>query len=154
MKVLVIGSGGREHALALKLKQSAKTEKIYAIPGNAGMAQIAQCVPGDILDFDFLTDFVEKQGIDFTVVGPELPLVKGIVDVFEAKGLRIFGPTKAAAQLEGSKIFTKDIMKKYQVPTAQYEVFTDGEKAKAYAIDQEYPLVIKADGLCAGKRYI
>ncbi|MBI4970305.1 MAG: phosphoribosylamine--glycine ligase [Candidatus Omnitrophica bacterium] len=151
MNILVIGSGGREHALVWKIKQSPLVKKIYAIPGNVGIAQIAECVPGNVEDLDFLADFATKQKIDLTVVGPELPLVTGIVDQFQSLGLKVFGPSKRAAQLEGSKIFAKAMMQKFGVPTGAFETFTEGEKAKAYAIESEYPLVIKADGLAAGK---
>ncbi len=151
MNVLVIGSGGREHALVWKLNQSSKVKQIYAIPGNAGMQGLAECVPGDIHDFDFLLSFAKEKNIELTVVGPEAPLVDGIVDAFNEQGFAVFGPSKAGAQLEGSKIFSKEVMKKYHVPTADFEVFTDLDKAKAYVVNADYPLVIKADGLCAGK---
>lgn len=151
MNILVIGSGGREHALVWKIKQSPLAKKIFCIPGNPGIAELAECVPGNVEDLDFLLDFAVKNKIDLTVVGPELPLVKGIVDKFESRGLKIFGPNQKAAQLEGSKIFAKAIMTKYSVPTAQFEIFTNEEKAKTYVVEADYPLVIKADGLAAGK---
>ena len=151
MQVLVIGSGGREHALAWKAAQSASVEKVYCVPGNPGIAQIAECVPMDITDNDALVAFALENKIDLTIVGPEVPLANGVVDAFRAKGLAIFGPTQAAAQIEGSKSFAKDLMKKYGIPTAAFEVFTDAEAAKAYIVEQGAPIVIKADGLAAGK---
>lgn len=151
MQVLVIGSGGREHALAWKAAQSASVEKVYCVPGNPGIAQIAECVPMDISDNDALVAFALENKIDLTIVGPEVPLANGVVDAFRAKGLAIFGPTQAAAQIEGSKSFAKDLMKKYGIPTAAFEVFTDAEAAKAYIVEQGAPIVIKADGLAAGK---
>ncbi len=151
MNILVIGSGGREHALIWKIKQSPLVKKIYCIPGNAGIAQLAECVPGNAEDINALADFASKEKIDITVVGPELPLVKGIVDEFNSRGLKIFGPERKGATLEGSKIFAKNMMRKYGVPTASYEIFTDEEKAKIYVVEADYPLVIKADGLAAGK---
>ncbi|MBQ2246717.1 MAG: phosphoribosylamine--glycine ligase [Selenomonadales bacterium] len=151
MQVLVIGSGGREHALAWKAAQSASVEKVYCVPGNPGIAQIAECVPMDIADNDALVAFALENKIDLTIVGPEVPLANGVVDAFRAKGLAIFGPTQAAAQIEGSKSFAKDLMKKYGIPTAAFEVFTDAEAAKAYIVEQGAPIVIKADGLAAGK---
>ncbi len=151
MQVLVIGSGGREHALAWKAAQSASVEKVYCVPGNPGIAQIAECVPMDISDNDALVAFALENKIDLTIVGPEVPLANGVVDAFRAKGLAIFGPTQAAAQIEGSKSFAKDLMKKYGIPTAAFEVFTEAEAAKAYIVEQGAPIVIKADGLAAGK---
>lgn len=151
MQVLVIGSGGREHALAWKAAQSASVEKVYCVPGNPGIAQIAECAPMDIADNDALVAFALENKIDLTIVGPEVPLANGVVDAFRAKGLAIFGPTQAAAQIEGSKSFAKDLMKKYGIPTAAFEVFTDAEAAKAYIVEQGAPIVIKADGLAAGK---
>lgn len=151
MKVLVIGSGGREHALVWKLAQSPKVEKVYGAPGNPGIAQIGECVNISPTDIKGLADFAEKEGIDLTVVGPEAPLVAGIVDEFESRGLKIFGPSKEAAKLEGSKAFSKEMMKKYGVPTADFEVFDDPEKAKEYIKEKGAPIVVKADGLAAGK---
>jgi len=151
MKVLVIGSGGREHALVWKLAQSPKVEKIYGAPGNPGIAQIGECVNISPTDIKGLADFAEKEGIDLTVVGPEAPLVAGIVDEFESRGLKIFGPSKEAARLEGSKAFSKEMMKKCGVPTADFEVFDDPEKAKKYIKEKGAPIVVKADGLAAGK---
>ncbi len=151
MKVLVIGSGGREHALVWKLVQSPKVEKVYGAPGNPGIAQIGECVNISPTDIKGLADFAEREGIDLTVVGPEAPLVAGIVDEFESRGLKIFGPSKEAAKLEGSKAFSKEMMKKYGVPTADFEVFDDPEKAKEYIRKKGAPIVVKADGLAAGK---
>ena len=151
MQVLVIGGGGREHALAWKAAQSASVEKVYCVPGNPGIAQIAECVQMDISDNDALVVFALENKIDLTIVGPEVPLANGVVDAFRAKGLAIFGPTQAAARIEGSKSFAKDLMKKYGIPTAAFEVFTDAEAAKAYIVEQGAPIVIKADGLAAGK---
>lgn len=152
MKILVIGGGGREHTLAWKLAQSPKAEKLYAIPGNPGMAEVAECVPDiSIEDNAAVVDFAKAHGIDLAVVGPEVPLTNGIVDAFEAAGILAFGPRKAAAELEGSKSFSKGLMKKYGIPTAKYEVFTDAAAAKAYIQQEGAPIVIKADGLAAGK---
>ena len=152
MKVLIIGSGGREHALAWKIAQSPKVDKIYCAPGNAGIGLIAECVPIGAMEFDALADFAAREGIDLTVVGMDDPLVGGIVDVFEKRSLRIFGPRANAAILEGSKAFSKDLMKKYHIPTAAYENFDDPEKALEY-LEKEasYPIVLKADGLALGK---
>ena len=151
MKVLVVGGGGREHALAWKIKRSPLVEKVYAAPGNAGIAQDATCVSISPDDFKALAEFAKKEGIDLTVVGPEDPLCKGIVDYFEGEGLRIFGPSQKAAQLEGSKAFSKDFMKRYNIPTAFYKVFSDPNEAKEYIKAQGAPIVVKADGLAAGK---
>lgn len=151
MQVLVIGGGGREHALAWKASQSASVEKVYCVPGNPGIAEIAECVKLDITDNEALVNFAEEHNIDLTIVGPEVPLANGIVDAFRDKGLAIFGPTQKAAQIEGSKSFAKDLMKKYRIPTAKFEVFTEAEAAKAYIVEQGAPIVIKADGLAAGK---
>lgn len=151
MKVLVVGNGGREHALAWKLKQSPLVKEIYVAKGNAGIWQIAKRVDIEPHNIKELADFALKEGIDFTVVGPEAPLVEGIVDEFESRGLRIFGPNKRASQLEGSKVFAKGFMLKYNIPTAVYEVFEDPAKAKRFIRDFGAPLVIKADGLAGGK---
>ncbi|MDP3044738.1 MAG: phosphoribosylamine--glycine ligase, partial [Bacillota bacterium] len=132
MRVLVVGGGGREHALVWKLAQSPRVEKIYAAPGNAGIAQLAECVPISSGDIEGLLVFAKEQGIGLTFVGPEDALVKGIVDRFEAEGVRIFGPRAAAAQLEGSKAFAKDLMKKYEIPTGEYQTFTDYDNALAF----------------------
>ncbi len=151
MKVLIVGSGGREHALAWKVAQSDRVEKVYAAPGNPGIAQIGECVDIKPTDIEKLADFAEKEGIDLTIVGPEAPLVAGITDEFERRGLKVFGPSKAAAQLEGSKAFAKEMMRKYRVPTADFQVFDDPEKAKEYIKKVGAPIVVKADGLAAGK---
>lgn len=154
MRILIIGSGGREHALAWKLSQSPKVEKMYCIPGNPGISALAECVALPIDNNEGLAAFAQAQHIDLTVVGPEVPLANGIVDVFTAKGLRIFGPTQKAAQIESSKAFAKELMKKYNIPTAGFEVFTDAKKAKEYIKEQGAPIVVKADGLAAGKGVI
>ncbi len=155
MKVLVVGSGGREHAIIWKVAQSSKVEKIYAAPGNGGIAQLAECVDIKADDIDSLVAFALKNKIDLTIVGPEVALVLGIVDEFNKRNLRIFGPSKLAAQLEGSKVFAKEAMKKFGVPTANFEVFTNAAKARDYlSLRVSYPVVIKADGLAAGKGVI
>ena len=149
--VLVIGSGGREHALAWKLKQSKHVDKIYCAPGNAGIAQIARIVDIKPEDIKSLADFAEKNKINLTVVGPEAPLVAGIVDEFEKRNLKIFGPSKMAAQLEGSKVFAKQFMKENRIPTANFKIFDNAEEAKDYINNSSMPIVVKADGLAAGK---
>lgn len=154
MDILIIGSGGREHTLAWKLAQSKLVNKIYAVPGNPGMEDVATCVSGSVEDNTFLVNFAKENNIDMVVVGPEVPLTNGIVDDMEKVGIPSFGPKKLAAQLEGSKSFSKDIMKKYGIPTAKYEVFTEADKAKAYIEQEGAPIVIKADGLAAGKGVI
>lgn len=151
MKVLIVGSGGREHAIAWKVAQSKKVDKIYCAPGNAGIAQVAECVPIGAMEFDKLAAFAKEKEIDLTVIGMDDPLVGGIVDRFEAEGLRVFGPRKNAAILEGSKAFSKNLMKKYHIPTAAYETFTDPEAAIAYLETAKFPIVLKADGLALGK---
>lgn len=151
MKVLLIGSGGREHALAFKIAQNEKVNKIFVAPGNGGTAKENKCENINITHIDELLNFAIEKEIDMTVVGPEDPLTKGIVDKFKEKGLKIFGPSKKAAMLEGSKSFSKDFMKKYGVKTAEYEVFYDVEKALVYLENCTYPTVVKADGLAAGK---
>ena len=151
MKILVVGGGGREHAIVKKLAQSKKNPKIYVAPGNAGTEEIATNVAISVMDFDKLADFAKKEKIDLTVVGMDDPLVGGIVDRFEAEGLRVFGPRKNAAVLEGSKAFSKDLMKKYGIPTAAYENFNDPQKALKYLETANYPIVLKADGLALGK---
>lgn len=151
MKILLIGSGGREHALAWKLAKNEKVEKIFVAPGNGGTARESKCENINITEIDELLEFALEQCIDLTVVGPEDPLTKGIVDKFKMKGLKIFGPSEKAAMLEGSKSFSKDFMKKYGVKTAEYEVFYDVDKALAYLENCPYPTVVKADGLAAGK---
>ena len=151
LKVLIVGSGGREHAIAWKVAQSKKVEKIYCAPGNAGISEVAECVPIGAMEFDKLVAFAKEKEIDLTVIGMDDPLVGGIVDVFEKEGLRVFGPRKNAAILEGSKAFSKDLMKKYNIPTAAYETFTDPEKALEYLETAKMPIVLKADGLALGK---
>ena len=151
MKVLVVGSGGREHAIVWKLLQSPKVEKVYCAPGNGGISQIAECVPIGAMEFEKLADYAEKEGIGLTVIGMDDPLVGGVVDVFEARGLRVFGPRANAAIIEGSKAFSKELMKKYGIPTAAYEVVHSPEEARAYLETSEYPIVLKADGLALGK---
>ena len=151
MKVLIVGSGGREHAIAWKVAQSKKVDKIYCAPGNAGISEVAECVPIGAMEFDKLVAFAKEKEIDLTVIGMDDPLVGGIVDVFEKEELRVFGPRKNAAILEGSKAFSKDLMKKYNIPTAAYETFTDPEKALEYLETAKMPIVLKADGLALGK---
>ncbi|GMR64169.1 MULTISPECIES: phosphoribosylamine--glycine ligase [Bacillus] len=151
MNVLVIGRGGREHALAWKFAQSEKVEKVYVAPGNEGMRDVATPVDIDENDFDTLVLFAKENNVELTFVGPEIPLMNGIVDRFKEEGLRVFGPNKAAAVIEGSKAFTKELMKKYNIPTAAYETFTDYEEAVQYIEKVGAPIVIKADGLAAGK---
>ena len=151
MKILVVGSGGREHALCWKIAQSEKVDKIYCAPGNAGIAEVAECVAIGAMEFEKLADFAQEKKIDLTVIGMDDPLVGGVVDVFEERGLKIFGPRKNAAILEGSKAFSKDLMKKYNIPTAAYENFDDPEKALAYLETASMPIVLKADGLALGK---
>lgn len=151
MKVLIVGSGGREHAIAVSVSKSPKVEKIYCAPGNAGIAGVAECVDIKAMEFEKLADFACENGIDLTIVGMDDPLVGGIVDVFEAKGLKVFGPRKKAAIIEGSKVFSKDLMKKYNIPTAAYESFDNPEAAKEYLMSCNYPIVLKADGLALGK---
>lgn len=151
MKILIVGSGGREHAIAWKIAQSPRADKIYCAPGNAGIEEYAECVPIGAMEFEKLAAFAKENGIDLTVVGMDDPLVGGIVDVFEKENLRIFGPRKNAAILEGSKAFSKDLMKKYQIPTAAYENFDDPDKALAYLETAHFPIVLKADGLALGK---
>ncbi|MCR5608879.1 MAG: phosphoribosylamine--glycine ligase [Lachnospiraceae bacterium] len=151
MKVLIVGSGGREHAIATKVSQSSKVDKIYCAPGNAGIGQIAECVNIGAMEFDKLADFAQDNNIDLTVVGMDDPLVGGIVDVFEKRGLRVFGPRANAAILEGSKAFSKELMKKYNIPTAAYETFTSAEDAIKYLETAKMPIVLKADGLALGK---
>ena len=151
MKVLIVGSGGREHAIAWKVAKSPRVDKIYCAPGNAGIAEYAECVPIGAMEMDKLAAFAKENQIDLTVIGMDDPLVAGIVDRFEAEGLRVFGPRKNAAILEGSKAFSKNLMKKYGIPTAAYETFTDPEKALAYLETAHFPIVLKADGLALGK---
>ena len=151
MKVLVIGGGGREHAICWKLSKSPKVDELYCAPGNAGIAEVAKCVDIGVMDFEKIADFAKKEAFDLVVVGPDDPLAGGIVDVLEEKGLRVFGPRKNAAILEGSKAFSKDLMKKYGIPTAAYETFDTPEAALKYLETAPAPIVLKADGLALGK---
>ena len=151
MKVLVVGSGGREHAIVTSVAKSRRVDKIYCAPGNAGIGQLAECVNIGAMEFEKLVAFAKEKEIDFTIVGMDDPLVGGIVDVFEAEGLKVFGPRKNAAILEGSKAFSKDLMKKYNIPTAGYETFDDPKKALEYLETVKVPIVLKADGLALGK---
>ena len=151
MKVLVIGGGGREHAICWKLSKSPKVDELYCAPGNAGIAEVAKCVDIGVMDFEKMADFAKKEAFDLVVVGPDDPLAGGIVDVLEEKGLRVFGPRKNAAILEGSKAFSKDLMKKYGIPTAAYETFDTPEAALNYLETAPVPIVLKADGLALGK---
>ena len=151
MKVLVVGSGGREHAICASVAKSPKVDKIYCAPGNAGIGQIAECVDIGAMEFDKLVDFAKEKEIDLTVIGMDDPLVGGVVDKFEEAGLRVFGPRKNAAILEGSKAFSKDLMKKYNIPTAGYENFDSPEEAMKYLETAKMPIVLKADGLALGK---
>ena len=152
MKVLIVGSGGREHAIAWSVAKSPKVDKIYCAPGNAGISEYAECVPIGAMEFEKLADSAEEKAVDLTVIGMDDPLVGGVVDVFESRGLKVFGPRKNAAILEGSKAFSKDLMKKYHIPTAAYENFNDAEKALEYLREQaKFPIVLKADGLALGK---
>ena len=152
MKVLIVGSGGREHAIAWSVAKSPKVDKIYCAPGNAGISEYAECVAIGAMEFEKLADFAEENKVDLTIIGMDDPLVGGVVDVFEARGLKVFGPRKNAAILEGSKAFSKDLMKKYGIPTAAYENFDDPQKALDYLYTQaKFPIVLKADGLALGK---
>ena len=154
MKVLLVGGGGREHSLVWKIGQSPRVSKVFCAPGNAGIAQMAECIDIPVTDLEALAAFAERKGVDLTVVGPELPLVMGIVDIFEERGLRIFGPRREAAEIEGSKVFCKDVLSKYGVPTAQYRAFDNRDEAAAYVDSVGAPIVVKADGLAAGKGVI
>ena len=154
MRILIIGGGGREHALAWKLGQSPRVKKIYVAPGNAGIAQHAECVEIDVEDVEALLKFGKEQSIDLTVVGPEAPLMKDVVGIFRENGLRVFGPVRRGAELEGSKEFAKRIMRRHAIPTAEFEVFDAAERAKAHLETCSLPVVVKADGLCAGKGVI
>jgi len=151
MKVLVVGSGGREHAIVTSISKSDKVSKIYCAPGNAGIAALAECVDIGVMDFDKLVAFAKEKEIDLVVVAPDDPLVAGAVDAFEAAGIRAFGPRANAAIIEGSKAFSKDLMKKYGIPTAAYENFTDPDSAIKYLETATFPIVLKADGLALGK---
>lgn len=151
MKVLVIGGGGREHAIVKKISESSKVKKIYCAPGNVGIEDLASCVDISVMEFERLAKFAKSEEIDLTIVGPDDPLVGGIVDVFESMGLTVFGPSKKAAMIEGSKAFSKELMKQYQIPTASYEIFEEAKEAVEYVRHTSYPLVLKADGLALGK---
>lgn len=151
MNILIVGSGGREHAIAMSVANSPRAGKIYCAPGNAGISQVAECVPIGAMEFDKLVSFAKENRIDLVIVGMDDPLVGGLVDEMEAAGIRTFGPRKRAAVLEGSKAFSKDLMKKYHIPTAAYETFDDPEKALAYLETASFPIVLKADGLALGK---
>ena len=151
MNILVVGGGGREHAICWKLNNESNVEKIYCGQGNAGISNVAQCVNIGDSDIDGLVSFAKENKIDLTIVGPEIPLVAGIVDAFEKENLKIFGPNKKCAQLEGSKAFSKEFMIRHNIPTAKYKEYTDLEKAIEEIDDFGYPVVIKADGLAAGK---
>ncbi len=152
MKVLIVGGGGREHAIAVSMKKSKRVEKLYCVPGNAGIAQIAECEPSiGVMEFDKIIAYAKDKAVDLVFVAPDDPLVGGLVDALKAEGFRVFGPDKKAAILEGSKAFSKDLMKKYNIPTAAYETFDDPEKALAYLETAEMPIVLKADGLALGK---
>ena len=151
MKVLIVGSGGREHAIAWSVARSKKVDKIYCAPGNAGIAEYAECVAIGAMEFEKLVAFAKEKEIDLTIIGMDDPLVGGVVDAFEREGLRVFGPRKNAAILEGSKAFSKDLMKKYHIPTAAYENFDNSEDALAYLEHAKFPIVLKADGLALGK---
>jgi len=154
MKILVVGAGGREHAMVWKLRQSPRVSEVFCAPGNAGIAGLATCVPLAVTDVEGLASFAKKEGIDLTFIGPEAPLTEGIVDCFERLGLRVFGPHQGAAQLEGSKVFMKALLKKYNIPSARYEVFSQRDQAVAYLDRCAMPVVVKADGLAAGKGVI
>ena len=149
MKVGIIGSGGREHAICFSLNKSKKVSKIYCIPGNAGTGEIAENVDIDLNDFEKLEFFIKKNDIDIVIVGPEKPLVEGIVDYLEKKDIKVFGPNKLASQLEGSKIFTKKLCEKYKIPTAKFGIFDDIQKTDEFFNDCNYPVVVKADGLAS-----
>ncbi len=151
MRVLIVGGGGREHAIAASVAKSKKCDKLYCAPGNAGIAALAECVPIGVMEFDKLKDFAVNEKIDFVIVAPDDPLAAGLVDVFEEAGIKAFGPRKNAAILEGSKAFSKDLMKKYGIPTAEYENFDDAAAALEYLKGTKYPIVLKADGLALGK---
>ncbi|MCR4932842.1 MAG: phosphoribosylamine--glycine ligase [Lachnospiraceae bacterium] len=151
MRIAIVGSGGREHAIAVSVKKSKKADKIFALPGNAGIAEIAECVPISVMEFDKIAKFCVDEKIDLCIVGPDDPLVGGLVDVLKENGIKAFGPDKKAAILEGSKAFSKDLMKKYNIPTAAYETFEDADAACEYLKTAKLPIVLKADGLALGK---
>ena len=151
MKIAILGSGGREHALTFSISKSNKVKKIYCIPGNAGTSSLAENISIDINNFETVYEFLKKNNIDLVVVGPEDPLVNGIVDYLEKLNIKVFGPNKVASQLEGSKIFTKNLCKKYKIPTAEFGIFKNAEESYDYIDSAKHPLVIKADNLAAGK---
>jgi len=151
MRLLVIGRGGREHALAWKLARSPRVSRVFVAPGNAGTAAVAENVALDITEFDRVIRFAKKESIDLTIVGPEDPLANGIVDAFRKEGLRVFGPDRDAARIEGSKVFAKELMRHADVPTAEFRIFDHPDHARYYIESREYPVVVKADGLAAGK---
>jgi len=151
LKLMVVGGGGREHALLWKLRQDNPRGEFFSSPGNAGMSQLSHCLPYKAEDIVAIADFAQKENLDFTVIGPEAPLVEGIVDEFQKRGLKVFGPSARAALLEGSKVFAKLLMRKHSIPTAEFEVFPDPTEARAYIDRIGTPIVVKADGLCAGK---
>ena len=151
MKVLIVGGGGREHAIAVKCSESSRVDKLYAAPGNAGIAEVAECVDISVMDAERLVKFAKENEIDLTIIGPDDPLVAGVADAFTEAGLRVFGPAKNAAIIEGSKAFSKDLMKKYNIPSAAYEVFDNAEAALSYLDTAKMPIVLKADGLALGK---
>ena len=151
MKVLIVGGGGREHAIAQCVAKSPKVDELYCVPGNAGIAQFAKCEPIGVMEFDKILLFVLEKKIDFVIVAPDDPLVAGLVDVLETADIKVFGPNKKAAILEGSKAFSKDLMKKYGIPTAKYENFDSAEEAIKYLDECKFPIVLKADGLALGK---
>lgn len=151
MKVMIVGGGGREHAIAMSVAKSSRVDKIYCLPGNAGIEEVAECAPIGPMEFDKIKDFAKEKKIDLAVIGMDDPLVGGLTDVLEAEGIRTFGPRKNAAILEGSKAFSKDLMKKYNIPTAAYENFSDADAALSYLKTAKYPIVLKADGLALGK---
>ncbi|MCR5278750.1 MAG: phosphoribosylamine--glycine ligase [Lachnospiraceae bacterium] len=151
MNVLIVGGGGREHAIARAVSKSSRLSKLYCVPGNAGIAELAECAPIGVMEFDRIADFALEHSVDLVIVGPDDPLVGGLTDVLESKGLRVFGPRKNAAILEGSKAFSKDLMKKYNIPTAAYETFDSAEDALKYLETAPMPIVLKADGLALGK---
>ena len=151
MKILVVGGGGREHAIVTALSKSKRVDKLYCVPGNAGIEELAECAPIGVMEFDKIAMYALEKQVDMVVVGPDDPLVAGLVDVLETAGLKVFGPDKKAAILEGSKAFSKDLMKKYNIPTAKYEVFEDSAKAIEFLNECSFPIVLKADGLALGK---
>ena len=151
MKILVVGGGGREHTIVWKISQSPKVEKIYCAPGNGGIAELAECIPFKATDIDSIVSFAKEKQIDLVMVAPDDPLVMGMVDALEAEGIRAFGPRANAAIIEGSKVFSKELMKKYNIPTAGYEVFDNSNDALEYVRKGSFPTVIKAEGLALGK---